>query len=166
MGITWNIPNRSVFARVQRIGNKQGKYFSVAEYGTREKAEEEAKKWLAERTTNLPEKITLKDRKTRRNTSGVVGVRLALSASTKPSGKKYPDWRWIAFWPNCPNAGGTGWSVQKYGDERAFVSAYIARTYETVDREFVEKEYQRLLSSELYTTILSYKLASPEPSDA
>ena len=56
-----------------------------------------------------------------RNTSGVVGVRL-VHAVRRREDKTYPDWRWIAFWPGCPNSGGIGWSVNKYGDERAFVA--------------------------------------------
>jgi hypothetical protein len=83
-----------------------------------------AKAWVEATLPKLPERIARKDLRTTRNTSGVVGVRLA-NATRSRNGHEYPDWRWVAFWPGCAQTSGIGWSVKKYGDSRAFVSACI-----------------------------------------
>jgi hypothetical protein len=102
----------------------------------------------------------MKNRMTSRNTSGVVGVRL-VHAVRRREDKEYPDWRWIAFWPGCPNSGGIGWSVNKYGDEHAFVLACLARKLETVDRDAIDREFEAFKSSRDYKRLLKLKQITP-----
>ena len=156
---TRNIPGNFVLGRIRRHKVPHEATFLVSEHGSWEKAEAEAKKWVKRKLTELPDPLPSKDRKTKRNTSGVVGVRLA-NSTKKKNGNVYEDWRWVAFWPGCPNAGGVGWSVKKYGEDRAFTSAYLARKSESTDREAVERQFLRLKNSDKYEQILALKRIS------
>ena len=160
MHLTINEPMQCVMARIVRQRQRHQKNFLLSEYRTWERATAAARKWVKATLAELPEAIGLKDRKTTRNTSGVVGVRLA-DATRRKDGKVYPDWRWVAFWTGCPKSGGLGWSVNKYGDKVAFVSAYIARQLELVDRDAVDAEVKRLKGTPEYRTILRHKRVSP-----
>lgn len=158
--LTQNEQERCVMARISRQKQRYQANFTLASYGTWEKANRAARKWVREMLPTLPEPLSSKGRKTSRNTSGVVGVRLA-NATRKKNDREYPDWRWVAFWTGCPNSGGIGWSVQKYGDERAFICAYLARTKESVEREDIEKAYLRLLGTKRYAAIVKQKQQTP-----
>ncbi|CAN5342510.1 hypothetical protein BH11PSE9_BH11PSE9_31190 [soil metagenome] len=160
MHLTRNEPAKCVMARISRLKQVTQQNFGLKEYGTWRKAEKAAREWVKVKLLELPDPVTMKDRKTSRNTSGVVGVRLA-NATRKRNGKEYPDWRWVAIWPGCPKSGGVGWSVNKYGDERAFMSAYVARKLESGDREQVEAEYQRIKGTAKYRKVLAMKSISP-----
>lgn len=162
MHVTRNLPSNCVRAQIRRQGETHTQYFTLAKYGEWEKAEAAARRWVKKRLAELPPPTSSKDRLTKRNTSGVVGVRLA-DATRRKNGKEYPDWRWVAFWDNCPQAGGIGWSVKKYGDRRAFVMACLARHFETVDRERLDAEYEALKGSVALRTLLKRKrLSAPE----
>ncbi len=158
--LTQNEQERCVMARINRQKQRYQANFTLARYGTWEKANRAARKWVRETLPELPEPLSSKDRKTSRNTSGIVGVRLA-NATRRKNDREYPDWRWVAFWTGCPNSGGIGWSVQKYGDERAFVCAYLARKKESVEREVIEKAYLRLLDTKRYADIVKQKRLAP-----
>ena len=159
MHLTINEPMQCVMARIVRQRQRHQKNFLLSEYRTWERATAAARKWVKATLAELPEPIGLTDRKTTRNTSGVVGVRLA-DATRRKDGKVYPDWRWVAFWTGCPKSGGLGWSVNKYGDSRAFVSAYIARRLELVDRDAVDAEVDRLRGTPEYRAIVRLKQVS------
>lgn len=159
MHLTINEPMQCVMARIVRQRQRHQKNFLLSEYRTWERATAAARKWVKATLAELPDAIGLKDRKTTRNTSGVVGVRLA-DATRRKDGKVYPDWRWVAFWTGCPKSGGLGWSVNKYGDSRAFVSAYIARRLELVDRDAVDAEVDRLRGTPEYRAIVRLKQVS------
>jgi hypothetical protein len=147
-------------ARINRQKQRYQANFTLLQYGTWEKANRAARKWVKETLPTLPEPMSSKDRKTSRNTSGIVGVRLA-NATSKKGGHEYPDWRWVAFWTGCPQSGGIGWSVKKYGDERAFVSAYLARKSESIDRESIDKSYAKLVGTKRHAAIMAQKRITP-----
>lgn len=161
MSITKNIPMKCVMARVMRHSKKYQKNFTLKEYGSWEKAEQAAKRWVKGREKNLPPKLSSKGRMTKRNRSGVVGVRLAQNIKRKKSGAVYEYWRWVAFWPKCPLKGGIGWSINKFGDDDAFVLAVLSRRNETIDRDFLVNELRKIYSSEEYYEILSIKGRTP-----
>ena len=101
MHLTRNEQEKCIMARIRRQNKLYQKNFTLKHYRTWIKAEIAAKKWVKEVLPGLPAAIPIKDRMTKRNTSGVVGVRLTESIRKK-NGKEYCDWRWIAFWPDCP----------------------------------------------------------------
>lgn len=157
---TRNRTDRSVLARIRRQGRIYQTSFPISRFaGSWERAEKAARKWVKAKLLEVPAPLPVKGRRTKRNTSGVVGVRLA-DATRRKSGRVYPDWRWIAFWPGCPNTGGVGWSVRKYGDQRAFVCAYLARKSESVDREAIETKVLRMRNSKEYRAVLRLKRIS------
>jgi hypothetical protein len=158
--LTQNQQEKCVMARINRQKQRYQANFTLLQYGTWEKANRAARKWVKETLPTLPEPMSSKDRKTSRNTSGIVGVRLA-NATSKKGGHEYPDWRWVAFWTGCPQSGGIGWSVKKYGDERAFVSAYLARKSESIDRDSIDKAYVRLLGTKRHAAIMAQKRLAP-----
>jgi len=109
----------------------------------------------------LPPPSTTKDVITARNTYGVVGVRLAKNVRRKPNGREYEYWRWMAFWPNCPYTGGLGWSINKHGDNDAFVLAVLSRKRESINRDRILLELERLRGTDDYDNILAIKNQTP-----
>ena len=160
MHLTRNETEKCVMARIVRQKKLHQKNFTLRQFGSWTKAEAAARKWVKATLVDLPPPIGMKNRMTARNTSGVVGVRL-VHAVRRRAEKEYPDWRWIAFWPGCPNAGGIGWSVNKYGDERAFVNACLARKLETIDRAAIDAEYETFRKSRDYRRLLKLKQITP-----
>ena len=157
MHLTRNTQEKCIMARIRRQNKLYQKNFTLKHYRTWIAAETAAKKWVKKVLPDLPPAIPVKDRMTKRNTSGVVGVRLTESIRKK-NGKEYCDWRWIAFWTDCPYSGGIGWSVNKYGDEQAFVCAFLARKLESIDREHIEREFFRMRGMKKFKKILDQKL--------
>jgi len=156
MHLTRNTQEKCIMARIRRQHKLYQKNFTLKQYRTWKAAGVAAEKWVKKILPTLPKALPIKDRMTKRNTSGVVGVRLTESVRTK-NGRDYCDWRWIAFWTGCPFSGGIGWSVNKYGDERAFVCAFLARKLESIDRSHIERESIRIRGMKKYQTILDQK---------
>ena len=158
--LTVNAKEKCVMARIGRQSQLHQANFTLKQFGSYEAATAAAREWVNLRLLELPPPSPSKGRLTHRNTSGVVGVRLA-DATRHKNGNVYPDWRWVANWPRCERVGGVGWSVKHYGDDRAFVSAFIARANESSDRLEVESMYLRILNSSEYADILKLKNQSP-----
>lgn len=158
--VTLNVAEKCVMARIRRHNRLHQETFTLRKFGSYAKAEAAAKKWVKAKLSELPDPLPVKDRKTTRNTSGVVGVRLA-DATRRKNGNVYPDWRWVGFWPGCPNTGGVGWSVKKYGDNHAFVCACLARKAESIDRQEIEARFLKLKTTQEYRRILRLKKISP-----
>ena len=158
--LTINRTEKCVMARIRRHHVLYQANFTLRQFGGWRKAKAAAQVWVDEMLVKLPEPLSRTDRKTSRNTSGVVGVRLA-NATRSKDGHVYPDWRWVAFWTGCPQASGIGWSVNKYGDHRAFAHACIARRLETLARDDIDAEFERLRGTPEYRALLRRKRASP-----
>ena len=153
---TDNVRENCVVARFQRQGQTPQKTFSVKEYGSWPKARRAAAAWVKAIEPTLPAIETSKDRMTRRNQSGVVGVYLDGSA-TRKNGILYTHWRWVAFWPGCPITRGLSWGTSKYGEDAAFVLAVLARRHESVDRDALYAEYSGIKNTPEVQAILALK---------
>jgi hypothetical protein len=160
MYLTINQPEKCVMARITRQRVRHQANFTLRQYGSWRKATAAAKAWVEATLPTLPGRIERKNLKTSRNTSGVVGVRLA-NATRSRNGHEYPDWRWVAFWPGCPQTSGIGWSVNKYGDGPAFVSACVARQLESIDRKVIDARVARMRGKSAYRALLRKKRLSP-----
>ena len=160
MYLTLNRTEKCVMARITRQRVRHQANFTLRQYGSWRKASAAAKAWVEATLPTLPAPMARAGLKTSRNTSGVVGVRLA-NATRERNGHTYPDWRWVAFWPGCEQASGIGWSVNKYGDGCAFVSACIARQRESLDRAAIDAHVKRLRGSAAYRALLRRKRLSP-----
>jgi hypothetical protein len=160
MYLTRNETEKCVMARIVRQKQLHQQNFTLRQFGTWTKAESAAKKWVKAKLQELPPPLPLKNRMTRRNSSGAVGVRLVHSVRRRGE-REYGDWRWIAFWPGCENAGGVGFSVNKFGDESAFVLACLARRLESTDRAAVEGALVAFRKSADYRRLLKLKQIQP-----
>lgn len=141
--ITRNYAERYVLARIQRQRERSQKHFPLWKYRTWRRAERAAEDWLRRFIPNLPPAISSKDRMTRRNTSGVVGVHPAPQVIRK-RGKTFEYFRWVSRWPGCKLAGGVGWSTNKYGEDEAWVLAVTCRRMENENREDVIDAVSRM----------------------
>ena len=160
MYLTRNESEKCVMARIVRQKQLHQQNFTLRQFGTWTKAEAAAKRWVKDKLQELPPPLPMKNRMTRRNSSGVVGVRLVHSVRRRGD-REYGDWRWIAFWPGCENAGGVGYSVNRYGDETAFVLACLARRLESVDRAHIEGELVGFRKTADYRRLLKLKQIEP-----
>lgn len=77
-----------------------------------------------------------KGRRTKSNTSGVVGVSMKVEQGRLP-GSTYRYW-W-ARWPGCPS--GVKFSILEHKNQKAFALARIARELESRDKTIIEREY-------------------------
>lgn len=159
-GITWNIEMKCIMARVMRLGKRHQRNFTLHQYGTYEAAERAAKRWNSGMHKVLPPPTTTKGIITARNSSGVVGVKICRDVRKK-NGCEYVSWKWLAFWPQCRFSGGLGWSINKHGDNDAFVLAVLSRRYEIIDRNILLKELDRISAKDEYQEILALKNLSP-----
>jgi hypothetical protein len=152
--ISYNIASKCFTARIMRDGELHSENFSLAKCKSKGAAKKAATAWVNTLKSSLPPPMTSKNRKTRRNSSGVVGVHIKRSAR-----RGMYHYAWHAFWPGRP--GGVCRGILKYGNERAFVCAAISRQLETVDRNRVEQEYLRIKRTPEYRGILRRKQSTP-----
>lgn len=143
-------------ARLMRKGVNYQENFTLREYGSWKKAEAAAKKWVAKMKEQLPAPETSRDKVSKRNQSGVVGVWPSYNYNVR-NGKAYHYSRWYARWPGCPIKSGIGFSVNRFGDDDAFALAVLARTHETVDREWLEKKLKSFKKTKKYQATLEKK---------
>ena len=149
---TRNKTSRCVMARISRNREKYQENFTLKKYKTWRAAETAADKWVRKMKKTLPEPAARKDRMTKRNSSGVVGVWAFLDES-----KNNSYCRWYARWPGCPNRGGISFSADRLGDDEAFACAYLARINETVDREWIFKKLPSFLKTKKFKKVLKQK---------
>jgi hypothetical protein len=157
MSVTWNNEHRCARGVVQRHNDRRVKYFTIREHETREKAEAAAQRWLREQLRELPEKMSSKNRMTRRNSSGVVGVHLHRQVVAKTSGEEYEYSSWISKWPDCRFRGGVKWPTKTLGDDDAYVLAVLCRRMETINRQEVFGAFERIKGETEYQAILKLR---------
>ena len=149
---TKNRASKCVMARISRNGEKYQENFTLRKYRTWKAAQAAADKWVRKMKRTLPAPESRRDRITKRNSSGVVGVWAFLDDS-----KSNSYCRWYARWPGCPNRGGVSFSADMLGDDDAFACAYLARQNETVDREWITKRLGRFKKTKKYKEIMKLK---------
>jgi hypothetical protein len=111
--------------RLSRRGEKLSKFFSDAKHGGKRKALDQARIYRDEAELKLPKmtRFEFAQRKTSRNTSGVVGVHYS-EAQFRKRGKVYPTRSWVATWSISPGvARSRRFSVDKLGADKAFKAA-------------------------------------------
>jgi len=150
---------KRVLARIMRQGQSYQAVFPRKKYGTWKAAENAAQRWIRRKIRELPPpELPKKGMFTKRNSSGVVGVRLAIKRKHSPYDKTYEYWYWVANWPGCPYSGGVSWPVTQYGDDGAFVLAVLSRQHESTDRDAMLAEYDEIRSTYAYRKILKKKM--------
>lgn len=114
---------------MQRRGKKTEKFFSDNAFGGNRAALEAAKKFR-DQLESSSRKYSVKElarKPSRRNKSGIVGVRLHEQIDTRGD-FEYHYWYWVAQWTDGLGRRRTrSFSVHTYGDEEAFRLACEAR---------------------------------------
>ena len=144
-------------ARVMRQGVRHQANFSLKSHKTWEAAEREGAKWVRAKIKELPPPTTCKDRMTKSNSSGVVGVHFDPHIVKKLSGKKYSCPRWVARWPQCKKRGGVFWYLNQWDDDGAFVLAVLSRQLEIEDRSKILTRFDEIADTAKYDAILSLR---------
>jgi hypothetical protein len=125
--------------RIQRHKKLHQEYFADSVYGGKEKARKAAHaRWL-ELKEQLPEPIT-SGVKSVRNTSGVVGVRLA-HETRREGGVTLQSY--VAFWRDKNKDISVRFGFIKYGKRGAYQRAVIARGLRTRDRDAIERAFKK-----------------------
>lgn len=128
--------------RIQRQGVLTQEYFSDGVFGSKNKARIAAEARYQVLVKKLPPPTLAGATKSVRNTSGKVGVRLAVSTPRSEEAK--PLSSYVAFW----SKDGIDYTIQfgciKFGKRGAFRRASIARDKQTRDRDVIEREFKRL----------------------
>lgn len=163
MHTTRNYQRNYVMARIMRDGVMHQQNFSLKEFGSWPKAEAAAQQWISELKATLPEaQPNAVDRMSSRNSSGIVGVRLAKNVRRMKNRKRHTYWSWKAKWPECPLSGGIAWAINdQRSDEDAFLLAALSRKHKSVDREYLEKQLLKLYGSDEHYELIEAKLESP-----
>lgn len=126
--------------RIQRQKVLTQEYFSDGVYGSKNKARIAAEARYQELVKKLPPVIR-GGTKSVRNTSGKVGVRLAVVKGRLPDSNILESY--VAFWRVDGVDYTTQFGCMKYGKRGAFRRASIARDKQTSDRDVIEKEFKR-----------------------
>ncbi len=124
--------------RISRGGEKHNRFFSDKEYGGKRKALVAARDHYEELVESLPPAKTSKGILSVRNTSGQVGVHLAVNPSTCWEDVEYSSY--VASWKNEDGRRQKiSFSVEKYGKKKAKDFAIVAREHEITDRNRIEQ---------------------------
>lgn len=155
--LTRNRFENCVMARVMRGGKRHQKNFSLTKYKTWEMAEKEGARWLSLVTKRLPPTAPRRERMTKANRSGVVGVFFHVHVVRKKT-HSLTYYRWIARWHDCPNRGGVAWYIKdSVSNDDAFVLANLSLKLRTVDRDRVWQAFRRASKNGQYEKILATK---------
>lgn len=143
-GITrFDIKERSThgyMVRISRQGNQHQRFFADSKWGGKRAALTAAKEQLAQWEQELPELTTARDRLTARNQSGQVGVYLAVSRDSQ--GQDHTAY--CGCWTTASGQRRkVSFSVKKYGKQRAWALACLARELEQSDRAKVLVAYEQ-----------------------
>lgn len=115
--------------RIQRKGQKTGKFFSDSRYGGKRAALSAAKKYR-DKVEARHEKYTveeLAEYPSKRNSSGTVGIRLHRQIDRRGD-YEYHYWYWVAQWTDAEGRRRTrSFSIHQYGDDEAYEMACEAR---------------------------------------
>ena len=165
--LTVNEVAKCVMARIRRDKTRYQANFSIAVYGTWTKAMEAGREWVKEQTAKLPPAMSYQGgpNEHRDTKSGFPGIRL-LSAQRKGRGRgafetntyHWMEIRWLGRWAGCPIKEGITFSVLKYGDETAFLLAYLARKWRTVDRDLLLSQVDDFKRSKEGRAVLDRKV--------
>jgi hypothetical protein len=116
------------YVRVTFKGQTHPKFFSDAQYGSRPDALTEAVAWrdATEYALGKPRTERVVVALSRRNQTGVIGVRRSRKAMTRDGQKMGPVYE--VYWRPTPQTlQRTTVSITKYGEQEAFRRAYVLR---------------------------------------
>lgn len=113
-------------------------FFSDAAYGGKRASQQAARARYQELVESLPAPKTSEGAMSRRNSSGVVGVRLAREGQ---SAAGEPRESYVASWREDGRDQTVRFSCNRFGKRKAFALACLARELRTIDREALLAEF-------------------------
>ncbi|HVT34775.1 MAG TPA: hypothetical protein VHE37_04305 [Nevskiaceae bacterium] len=127
--------------RLTRNGKTTHKWFADGLHGGKRKALAAAREHQARLEAAAPPVSSPAERKTVRNTSGKVGVRLEQKTTVRGA-REYEYEGYSAFWRTPEGSTQTiTFSCSKYGRRKARQLASIARDHQRADRSWVERRH-------------------------
>ena len=130
--------------RIKRGDTKRSRFISDSKYGGKRKAKLVAEKTYQDWVEELPEPDTAEDKLGKRNASGVVGVHYSYDVDSRYPNCAYEYY--IASWKTEDGRRqNVRFAISKWGKKVAFELACIARMQRSIDREKVQKIYERAL---------------------
>ena len=139
------IPEKHTFGWMMRI--RRGKksfqeWFADRKFGGKTKAKAAALKRYQRLDAKLPDAtLSSKGRKTKRNSSGKVGVYLKKSIGGRKAKDEY--YACVAFWLDPDGRKKSiSFAVEKYGHNKAWKMACHAREHETTNKKAIESRFR------------------------
>ena len=138
------IPEKHTFGWMMRIhrGKKSfQEWFADRKFGGKTKAKVAALKRYQRLDAKLPDAtLSSKGRKTKRNSSGKVGVYLKKSTGQSKSKGEYRAY--VAFWLNPRGQKESiSFALEKYGQNKAWKMACHAREHEVANKKAIESRF-------------------------
>ena len=125
--------------RYSRGQHAQPRYFYYGSKGAKAAARRKVIAFANQQNKTWTPKIAAarKNRKSKSNQSGAVGVSIKTEKGRLPRSYYY---YWWARWPGCPS--GIKFSILEHKDNKAFCLAQIARELESQDRNTIGRTYE------------------------
>ncbi len=128
--------------RISRGSEKRSRFFSDAAHGGKAKSKKKAETCYQDWVKEMPPPGSTRDKLTKRNSSGVVGVHLAHEVDSR-----YPECQYVSYVASWLGEGGqrrnVRFLVNKYGKKVALTLASLAREHKVSDREKVHAIYEK-----------------------
>ena len=128
--------------RILRGSEKRSRFFSDSAHGGKSKSKKKAIACYQQWVEEMPAPGTTRDRLTKRNATGVVGVHLAHEVDSR-----YPDCKYVSYVASWLGQDGKRRNVRflisKYGKRVALTLASIARAQKIADRAKVHALYEK-----------------------
>jgi hypothetical protein len=128
--------------RITRGSEKRSRFFSDSSHGGKAKSRKKAEACYQDWVKEMVAPASTRDKLTKRNATGVVGVHLA-----KEVDSRYPDCQYVSYVASWLGSNGkrrnVRFLVNKYGKKVALQLATIARKHQQADRERVYALYEK-----------------------
>lgn len=140
--------SKGFMVRICRKGKHINEFFSDSRFGSRSKARHAAEQRYQELIEEHgPANMSMKDKLTKRNTTGLVGIHIVHGIDNRWPGCEY--WAYCASWVNEDRTRGKiSFSWNKYGEKDALELAMMARKHEITDRQKLVNMLERRKASQ------------------
>ncbi len=129
--------------RISRGSEKRSRFFSDSAHGGKAKSKKKAEACYQDWVKEMVAPGSTRDKLTKRNSSGVVGVHLAHEVDSR-----YPDCQYVSYVASWLSASGqrrnVRFLVNKYGKKAALNLATLARENKVSDREQLHALYEKV----------------------
>ena len=145
------VSTKGWMVRITREGNRKQKFFNDKSYGSKAKSLTEAKKQYQEWLVEVGPVLGSRDRKTARNSTGVVGVHVVRNVDSR--WKNAESFGYCASWVTPEGQRRkVSFAWNRYGKKASWEMARMARAQEIVDRETIVTLYHKKTGKKKFQT--------------